>query len=480
MYGTGLIARHHVAHDTAASCLAGPGFAAGRAHVTSTVAPVRSTPSILHLDMDAFFAAVEQRDKPSLRGKPVIVGGVAGRGVVSTASYEARRFGARSAMPTATARRICPPGTAFLSPRFPAYRRASDQVMGLLRELSPLVEPLSIDEAYVDLAAGGHDLGVAAVTALSAQLKADLLTLTGLTASIGIASSKLVAKIGSDLRKPDGLLVVPAGDELTTLADLPVTRIPGVGPATETQLTRRGVTTVADLRTLEPAELVSMFGTAHGNGLYALARAEDDRAIVADRAAKSISAEETFDVDVTSVPRLHREIDLLAARVVDRVRAAATPGRTVTLKVRRYDFSALTRSATLPQPTDDLRTVVEIARRLLAELDVSDGVRLVGVGVSGLTNYVQDDLFGPPDEPAARPEPQAEPAEQPAPDAPTFRPGADVVHDERGPGWVWGSGAGRVTVRFEGPHTEPGPVRTFATSEPALRPGEPPVWSPGA
>ena len=432
--------------------------------------------------MDAFFAAVEQRDKPSLRGRPVIVGGVAGRGVVSTASYEARRFGARSAMPTATARRICPPGTAFLSPRFAAYRRASDQVMGLLRELSPLVEPLSIDEAYVDLAAGGHDLSVAAVSELSARLKADLLVLTGLTASIGIGSSKLVAKIGSDLRKPDGLLVVPAGEELTTLADLPVTRVPGVGPATEGQLTRRGVTTVADLRTLERAELVSMFGSAHGQGLFALARAEDDRVVVADRAAKSVSAEETFDVDVTSVPRLHREIDLLATRVVGRLRAAATPGRTVTLKVRRYDFTGLTRSATLPQPTDDLRTVVTVARRLLAELDVTDGVRLVGVGVSGLTNYVQDDLFGTADEPTAdadvEPEAQSESVE--TADTPVHRPGADVVHATYGPGWVWGSGAGRTTVRFEGPHTGPGQVRTFATSDPLLTPGEPPIWSPGA
>ncbi|MHA3702086.1 DNA polymerase IV [Jatrophihabitans sp. YIM 134969] len=445
---------------------------------------MRSTPSVLHLDMDAFFAAVEQRDKPSLRGRPVIVGGVGGRGVVSTASYEARRFGARSAMPTATARRLCPPGTAFLSPRFPAYRAASEVVMGRLREVSPLVEPLSIDEAYVDLAAGGHDLDVGAVTTLAAELKARLLAELGLTASIGIGSSKLVAKIGSDLRKPDGLLVVPAGEELTTLADLSVTRIPGVGPATESQLHRRGVSTVAELRALEQTELVSMFGTAHGTGLFALARAEDDRAVVPDRAAKSVSAEETFDVDVTSVPRLHTEIDLLAARVVARLKASGTPGRTVTLKVRRYDFTGLTRSATLPQPTDDLRTVVAIARRLLAELDVTDGVRLVGVGVSSLATYVQDDLFADDEHEVTTPTGDAPtvddapegPAEPPAAPAPEYRPGADVVHATRGAGWVWGSGHGRVTVRFEGPHTPPGPVRTFATTDPELLPADPPVW----
>src|SRR5919107_672324 len=210
---------------------------------------VRREASILHLDLDAFFAAVEQRDKPSLRGRPVVVGGVGGRGVVATASYEARAYGARSAMSTAEARRRCPPGTAFLGGRFAAYRRTSDVVMSLLRELSPLVEPASLDEAYVDLAAGeGHDLSVDGVTEIGRRLKDRIAAATGgVTGSVGIGSSKLMAKIGSDLQKPDGLVVAPPGRGLEVLPPLPVTRLGGAGPATAERLHQIGVKTVGDL-----------------------------------------------------------------------------------------------------------------------------------------------------------------------------------------------------------------------------------------
>src|SRR5829696_4883651 len=214
---------------------------------------MRREASVLHLDLDAFFAAVEQRDKPSLRGRPVVVGGVGGRGGVATASYEARAFGARSAMSTAEARRRCPPGTAFLGGRFAAYRRTSDVVMALLRELSPLVEPVSIDEAYVDLAIPspahpGHDLTVAGVTALAAELKDRIAVATGgVTGSVGIGSSKLMAKLASDMDKPDGLVVVAPGTELEVLHPLPVTRLGGVGPATAERLHQVGVRTVGDL-----------------------------------------------------------------------------------------------------------------------------------------------------------------------------------------------------------------------------------------
>src|SRR4051812_25402569 len=197
----------------------------------------RAQSSILHVDLDAMFAAVEQRDKPSLRGRPVIVGGIGGRGVVATASYEARAYGARSAMPTAEARRICPPGTAFLGGRFAAYRRTSDVVMALLRELSPLVEPVSIDEAYVDLAAGDHDLSVAGVTALARDLKERIAAATGgVTGSVGIGTSKSMAKIGSELDKPNGLTVVPPGTELDVLHPLPVRSLGGGRPATAARL----------------------------------------------------------------------------------------------------------------------------------------------------------------------------------------------------------------------------------------------------
>ncbi|MCZ2810940.1 MULTISPECIES: DNA polymerase IV [unclassified Modestobacter] len=444
---------------------------------------MRREPSILHLDLDAFFAAVEQRDKPSLRGRPVVVGGTGGRGVVSTASYEARAFGARSAMPTAEARRLCPPGTAFLGGRFAAYRRTSEVVMALLRELSPLVEPVSIDEAYVDLAAGGHDLSVPGVTALAAELKARIAVATGgVTGSVGIGTSKAVAKIGSELDKPDGLTVVPPGEELAVLHPLPVRALGGVGPATAERLAQIGVKTIGDLHRLSLVDLTSLVGQAHGAGLYRLARADDDRPVVTDREAKSVSAEETFARDLTDPARLATEIEALATRVGSRLQRSGTSGRTVTLKVRRYDFSTLTRSQTLAHAVDDPRQIAEIAHRLLGAVDRSGGLRLLGVGVSGLSPYAQGDLFAEPTE-VVEPVELVEPAELPADPDPgpvvvAWYPGQDVVHPDLGSGWVWGSGLNRVTVRFEGPRTTPGPVRTLAADDPALQPADPPDWTP--
>ena len=447
---------------------------------------MRREPSILHLDLDAFFAAVEQRDKPSLRGKPVVVGGTGGRGVVSTASYEARAFGARSAMSTIEARRLCPPGTAFLSSRFAAYKKTSELVMSLLRELSPLVEPVSIDEAYVDLAAGGHDLSVAGVTALATRLKETIAAATGgVTGSVGVGTSKSLAKIGSELDKPDGLTVVPAGEELAVLHPLPVRSLGGVGPATAERLAQVKVKTVGDLHRLSLIDLTTLVGQAHGTGLYRLARADDDRPVVTDREAKSVSAEETFARDLTEPARLTAEIDGLAARVGSRLQRSGTSGRTVTLKVRRHDFTTLTRSQTLPQPVDDPRQIAEVARRLLGAVDRSGGLRLLGVGVSGLATFVQGDLFAEREAaevasaavveaPGAEPVP-ADP--RPGPAVVAWYPGQDVVHPELGSGWVWGSGLNRVTVRFEGPRTTPGPVRTLAADDPDLQPGDPPDWT---
>lgn len=441
------------------------------------------------------FAAVEQRDKVSLRGRPVVVGGVAGRGVVATASYEARQFGARSAMPTAEARRRCPSGTAFLAPRFAAYRKTSEVVMAVLAELSPLVEQVSIDEAYLDLAAAGHhDLTVGGVTALAEQARREIAAATGgVTASIGIGTSKLVAKIGSDLNKPNGLTVVAPGDEQAVLHPLPVTRLPGVGPATAERLRRSGLHTIGDLARVDRSDLIDWFGQAHGAGLYRLARAEDDRAVVGEREAKSVSAEETFEFDLTDRGRLNHEIDLLATRVGSRLRAGGLSARTVTIKVRHHDFTTITRSATRAQPTDDPRLVAQFARTLLAEIDTSAGIRLLGVGATTLADFVQDDLFGStvtatPDTFATsgahhRPADHEEGSPPTAPGRPTppaatdWRPGQDVRHDNHGSGWVWGSGRGVVTVRFEGPSTPPGPVRTFAVDDPALHPSDPPDWT---
>jgi DNA polymerase-4 len=440
--------------------------------------PVRAEPTILHVDLDAFFAAVEQRDKPSLRGKPVVVGGVGGRGVVATASYEARAYGIRSAMSTAEARSRCP-HAAYLSGRFDAYRETSGKVMALLRELSPLVEPLSMDEAYVDLAAAGlPDLSVEGVTAAARELKQGVQEVTGgLHGSVGVATSKLVAKIASDLEKPDGLVVVPPGTERSLLRPMAVTVIPGVGPATAQRLRRAGVHTVADLERLPLEDLVRLLGHAHGTGLYHLARAEDDRPVLAERETKSVSVEGTYDTDLVDRRLLLGLLERQAGQVTQRLRKARLSGRTVTVKIRLHDFSTHTRSTTLPAPTDDTRVVARLARALLSEVDTSGGVRLLGVGVSGLADWIQEDLFegvdlAGVDDAAA--EAGAAPLSAEALERITrsrrWAPGTDVVHREHGPGWVWGSGRGRVTVRFETAETQPGPVKTFAADDPDLAP----------
>ena len=439
---------------------------------------MRSDPTILHVDLDAFFAAVEQRDKPSLRGKPVVVGGVGGRGVVATASYEARAFGVRSAMSTAEARSRCP-NAAFLTGRFDAYRASSAAVMALLRELSPLVEPLSLDEAFVDLAAAGlDDLSVAGVAAVAQQLKDDVSEVTGgLCGSVGVATSKLVAKIASDLDKPDGLVVVPPGSERDLLRPMKVGVIPGVGPATVERLRRVGVHTVEDLERVSADELVRLVGQAHGTSLFHLARAEDDRPVVAEREAKSVSAEDTYDTDLVDKRLLDGLLARQAAKVTERLRKARLSGRTITVKIRLHDFTTHTRSATLPAPTDSTRVVARTARRLLAEVDTSAGVRLLGVGVSGLADWIQEDLFEQDDgepEPEVVPDPQIDRLTR----GRRWAPGMDVEHTEHGRGWVWGSGVGRVTVRFETAQTAPGPVRTFRADDPALTPWRLPAPQP--
>ncbi|HSE72792.1 MAG TPA: DNA polymerase IV [Nocardioidaceae bacterium] len=433
---------------------------------------MRAEPTILHLDLDAFFAAVEQRDKPSLRGKPVVVGGVGGRGVVATASYEARLFGVRSAMSTAEARSRCP-HAAFLSGRFGAYRETSVAVMEVLRALSPLVEPLSLDEAFVDLAAADlEDRSVAGVTAVARRLKDEVHEVTGgLCGSVGAATSKLVAKIASDLEKPDGLVVVPPGAERDLLRPMKVSVIPGVGPATAERLRRVGVHTVGELEGVTEDELVRLVGQAHGRSLYHLARAEDDRPVVAEREAKSVSVEDTYEHDLVDKRLLEGLLDRQATKVTERLRKARLSGRTVTVKVRLHDFSTHSRSATLAGPTDSTRVVARLARTLLSQVDTSGGVRLLGVGVSGLADWIQEDLFSEYDDQAADPvEPMAEEAVERITRGRQWAPGMDVTHVEHGPGWVWGSGRGRVTVRFETADSAPGPVRTFRSDDPALTP----------
>jgi DNA polymerase-4 len=443
-----------------------------------TIDGVRSAPTILHLDMDAFFAAVEQAAKPSLRGKPVVVGGLGNRGVVSTASYEARVHGVHSAMATARARRLCP-NAAYLYPRFGIYRQISEIVMALLAEVSPVIEPLSLDEAFLDLEAGAAATGRtmeprAVAEGLRARIRAD----TGLTASVGVAGSKLLAKIASEQAKPDGLVVVEPGTERDLLDPLPVRTLWGVGPATAEHLRRAGITTVAEIAASGEGELVRLLGKAHGAGLYAMAAGLDNRPVVADRDVKSVSVEDTFDHDLTERAHVRHEIDRLAERCVQRLRGAGRSGRTVVVKVRRYDFSTLTRSETLRAPTDDPVVVRETARRLIEAVDITGGLRLLGVGVAGLADFTQEDLFAQSagERDPGDPDPEELPSSPPPPPARSYRwlPGLDVVHEEYGPGWVQGSGVGRVTVRFEVPSdTRPGRVRTFDVEDPALSHGEP-------
>jgi len=438
---------------------------------------MRSEASILHIDLDAFYASVEQRDKPSLRGKPVIVGGLGHRGVVATASYEARAYGVHSAMSMTEARSRCP-HAAFLAGRFQVYRATSAVVMRVLRELSPLVEPLSLDEAFVDLSAGGlADLTPAGLRASMTTLKQEVHAASGgLHGSVGVASSKLLAKIASDLDKPDGLRIVPPGSEQELLRPMQVTVIPGVGPATAERLRRVGVHTVEQLEAVSEDELVRVVGAAHGHGLYRLCRADDDRPVVAERESKSVSVEDTFDTDLVDPALLGMIVARHADKVGERLRRAKLSGRTITVKVRLHDFSTHTRSATLPGPTDDARAIGRMARRLVTEVDTSGGVRLLGVGVSGLADWIQDDLFGDADETT---DADADAAALASFDAVRQQrrwiPGADVVHAQHGPGWVWGSGLGRVTVRFETAETEPGPVRTFAADDDDLSPAAPPA-----
>ncbi len=460
----------------------------------------RHDASIVHVDLDAFFAAVEQRDKPSLRGKPVVVGGTGGRGVVATASYEARRFGARSAMPTHEARRRCPPGTAFVRGRFSAYRISSEVVMSVLASVTPVIEQVSVDEAFLDLAGAGADNPWLTMSpeAFGASLQERITEATGgLTASVGMASTKMMAKIASELGKPAGVQVIVPGSEREVLDPMPVRAISGVGPATAGRLRGFGVETVADLARVSLPDLVSIFGNAQGLSLHELARARDNREVTSHRSAKSVSAEETFESDIADPKVLAREVDQLARRVTSRLGESTGFARTITVKARWHDFRTVTRSGSLPFATADPAVIAREAGRLLASIDIAGGLRLLGVGVSGLTAHAQGELdldetwlssapvVAFQDATSVGPDATRETAEvgegahwaEEAGATPAqWATGADVVHAEHGPGWVWGSGSGVVTVRFEGPRTPRGPVRSFRADDPDLTAAEPPDW----
>jgi DNA polymerase-4 len=348
--------------------------------------------TILHLDLDAFYASVEQLDDPALRGRPVVVGGPSDRGVVCAASYEARRFGVRSAMPTARARRLCPNGV-FLAPRFDRYGELSDRVFRIYRRYTPLVEPLSLDEAFLDVTASRalHGTGAEVARTIRRAVRQEC----GLAVSAGVAEGKMAAKIATDLGKPDGLVEVPAGGVRAFLAPLPVSRIFGVGPATEAALRRLGVATVGELAAVDEAVLRRALGSA-GPELARLARGEDPRLVEPGLAAKSVGSEDTFEEDLAGEDALLPHLREQAERVARRLRAAGLAGRTVTLKVKYADFESVTRRVTLGAPTDDGRAIYCAARAQLGRADLGRAVRLTGVAVSGFDEgQPQLDLFAP-------------------------------------------------------------------------------------
>ncbi len=347
--------------------------------------------AILHVDLDAFFAAVEQRDRPELRGKPVIVGGggPTDRGVVSAASYEARAFGVHSAMPLRTAAALCP-GGVFVPVQGAKYQAVSRQVMAILRRFTPQVEPVSIDEAFLDVTGSQALFGDG--ESIGRQIRAAIREEVGLTASVGVATTKLVAKVASDLRKPDALVVVPPGQEADFLAPLPITRLWGVGARTAESLREFGVTTIGDLAALERAVLERRFGKL-GAALTARARGVDPDP-VSDRApAKSIGHEHTFDVDTSDREVIERTLLAMAEGVAGRLRASGVKAATVTVKIRDSSFRTITRQRTLAEPTDLTEPIWRAALELARPEVRAIRVRLLGVTASNLGERVQLQLF---------------------------------------------------------------------------------------
>jgi len=353
--------------------------------------PPDGTVGFLHVDMDAFYAAVEIRRRPELRGRPVVVGGTGNRGVVAAASYEARVFGIHSAMPSARARRLCP-HAVFLAGDHSHYGEVSERVMAILRDMSPLVEPLSLDEAFMDVRGAARLLGPA--SELAARIRARILEQEQLTCSVGAATTKFMAKLATERAKPrigpsgpvwgSGVHVVEAGTELDFLHPLPVAALFGVGPATSRRLLRLGVETVGDLASLPEAAVIAALGAASGRQLHQLANGIDDRPVVVNRLPRSISHEETFARDLHTIAELEAEATRLADAVARRLRTSDLQARTITLKLRFGDFKTITRSVTLPDPTDGTRDLLSAARELLVPIDAAPGVRLLGVGASGL------------------------------------------------------------------------------------------------
>lgn len=333
--------------------------------------------------MDAFYASVEQRDDPSLRGRPIAVGGAGSRGVVAAASYEARRYGVRSALPTVRARRLCP-DLVIVPADFEKYRAVSKQVMAVFRSYTPLVEPLSLDEAFLDV--GGSVRLFGSPPEIAERIRADVRAETDLPCSIGVGPTKFVAKLLSGKAKPDGVAYWAADEVAERLAPLPLSDLWGAGPKTVERLQRYGFRTIGDVADADLRTLVRILGDAQGGQLHRLAHGVDERSVVVHEPAKSVSAEETFEEDIDDPATLHRILLRLSEKVGRRVRKGELAGRTIVLKVRFSNFDTVTRSSTLPLPTDRTRDIADVASELFDSLRLERArVRLLGVGVTNLT-----------------------------------------------------------------------------------------------
>ena len=355
---------------------------------------------ILHVDMDAFYASVEVAKDPGLRGKPLVVGGIGGRGVVTSASYEARAFGVTSAMPIVRARRLCPQAI-YLSNDFASYMTYSERIREVFLSFSPLVEPLSLDEAFIDVSGSVKLFG--APIEIGRQIKQAIRDL-GLTCTVGVAPNKFVAKLASNAGKPDGLLLVPAGGLLDFLHPLPVEALWGVGAQTGEQLRRLGLRTVGDLAALSRRTLERAVGNALGAHLHELANGHDDRTVIPLEVAKSVGSEETFAHDLDSTEEVLRETLRLSDRTAGRLRAKGLCGRTITLKVRFANFKTITRSKTLPEAVETAAGIYDVAKALYLKLDPDrPRIRLLGVSVTGLVEGRAQHQLGLLDEAAARP-----------------------------------------------------------------------------
>lgn len=335
---------------------------------------------IMHVDMDAFFASVEQRDDPALQGKPVIVCGKSRRSVVATASYEARAFGVHSAMPLSQAKRLCPHG-CFVAPRFEAYREASDAIHQVMLHYADAYEPISLDEAFLDISGMGSQYPT--LGSIGHAIKEEIRCAVHLTASVGIAPNKFLAKMASDMNKPDGLCIIPYGREQEVLAPLPVRRLWGVGSVTEKKLLAAGFRTIADIQEAAPEKLSALLGN-QGPLLKALSLGIDERPIISSRQVKSIGDESTYEYDLTDRPTIDREIAIHSDIVAQRLRRHDLAARTISLKIRFASFKTIMRSLSLEEGTNLQETIDSACQALLSRIPLTEGIRLIGVTASNL------------------------------------------------------------------------------------------------